>query len=353
MTVRLHKDFIGGNIQVLSREENSFRLEVELRDTTEDWFYWAFCVEGAQGQTLTFQFGNNRLGYYGPAVSHDLKSWHWLEQVENNSFTYTFGPDEDRVYFAHHMLYHPERFLKFAENHGLTVEPLCENGAPMVQFGAGERVILLTARHHACESTGDYVLEGVLEGLLAEPVPNSRVICVPFVDYPGVLAGDQGKYRAPRDHNQDYPLDAPSIHPETAAIRKLADETGVYLAFDFHSPWHISGDNDHVFIVQNDPDNLKKLIRFGEILEQCTGEDSLKYYQRDDYPPNTGWNDYEHHTLGNFYMHKRCGTDISFVLETTYFGLPENRFTPERAVALGRAFARAMVIYDQEVCHEP
>ena len=63
---------------------------------------------------------------------------------------------------------------------------------PYVTFGEGERTLLLTARHHACESTGSYVLEGVLDTLLREPIPNTRVICVPFVDYDGVIDGDQG-----------------------------------------------------------------------------------------------------------------------------------------------------------------
>ena len=81
--------------------------------------------------------------------------------------------------------------------------------------------MILTSRHHACESTGSYVLEGVLDGLLQHPMENLQVICVPFVDYDGVVDGDQGKYRLPRDHECDYGRDVPPIYPETAAIRAL------------------------------------------------------------------------------------------------------------------------------------
>ena len=74
--MRIHQDFTGGNIAVKEEKEGGFVLGNELRDTTEDWFYWAFCIEGAEGRELTFEFDANRLGYFGPAVSHDLVHWH-------------------------------------------------------------------------------------------------------------------------------------------------------------------------------------------------------------------------------------------------------------------------------------
>ena len=53
------------------------------------------------------------------------------------------------------------------------------------------------------------------------PARKSGRVCVPFVDYDGVVDGDQGKYRLPRDHECDYGRDVPPIYPETAAIRAL------------------------------------------------------------------------------------------------------------------------------------
>ena len=83
----IKKDFIGGNISVVSQSVSDVYLENELRDTNGDWFYWAFCVEGAQGKEINFHFGKHRLGYWGPAVSHDLENWHWLDCSEKDSFT--------------------------------------------------------------------------------------------------------------------------------------------------------------------------------------------------------------------------------------------------------------------------
>ena len=112
----ISKDFVGGNINVLKQEGNTFFLSPEQRDSEYFWFYWAFSVEGAKGETLTFDFGeDNVIGYYGPAISFDLRNWQWLGKTDDrHKFSYTFESDE-KIYFAHHMLYHPNRFQELLE----------------------------------------------------------------------------------------------------------------------------------------------------------------------------------------------------------------------------------------------
>lgn len=343
----IHQNFIGGNISIKEIKGDTFVLENELRDTTEDWFYWAFCIEGAENRTLTFKFQQNRLGYFGPAVSHDLENWCWLNSVDGDSFTYHFGENENKVYFAHSMLYHPNRFLQFANKHQLNVKELCKgykgSSIPCVKFGDGNISIILTARHHACESTGNYVLEGVLEELIANPIPNTKVLCVPFVDLEGVIRGDQGKSRAPHDHNRDYSYDEESIYPECNAIKEYAKANGCHYGFDFHSPWHKSGENDTVFIVQNSIENLGLLNRFGEIFESIITTDSLKYEHKNDYPFNTGWN--KGGTQFANYMRKREENNIAFTLETAYFGTPDNKVSSDKLLELGHCFAKALKKY--------
>ena len=350
--MRIHTDFIGGNIVVKEQKGTAFILENELRDTMEDWFYWAFCVEGAENQTLTFHFQKDRLGYFGPAVSYDLVHWHWLDQLDGDSFTYHFGAEEKKVYFAHSMLYHPARFLKFAEEHGLAVEELCKgykgSGIPCVRFGSGKTSIILTARHHACESTGNFVLEGVLEELVKNPIPDTTVFCVPFVDYEGVIRGDQGKSRAPHDHNRDYSLEEPSIYPECAALKAYAEEHGCHFAIDFHSPWHLTKENDTVFIVQNRL-QLDRLNRFGVLLEKSLTPDALQYEKKNDYPPESGWNKGGISTSFSGHMKNREENELSLTLETTYFGVPENKVDAEKMKKLGECFAGALKAYIDEM----
>lgn len=45
-TSGLMSHFIGGNIVVDRIEQDTVHLERDLRDTEDDWFYRAFCVEG-------------------------------------------------------------------------------------------------------------------------------------------------------------------------------------------------------------------------------------------------------------------------------------------------------------------
>ena len=345
----IHKNFVGGNIKITRQTESDVYVENELRDTTENWFYWAFCVEGAQGKTVTFHFQTDRLGYFGPAISYDLNTWHWLGQRGEKEFTYTFGEQETKVYFAHSMLYHPERFLRFTKENGLVVQELCKSNkgrsVPCLAHGDGKRSIILTVRHHACESTGNYVLEGVLSELLKTPIPDTKVFCVPFVDYDGVVDGDQGKSRAPHDHNRDYDGET-SIYAETKSIKEYARKNGCHYAFDFHSPWHIGKENDKAFIVQNSFEKLNRLNAFGKLFEESITEQSFSYHHADDYPFQTGWN--KGGAQFASFMKNREENEFAFTLETAYFGTGDNAVSQDNLVELGKCFACALRKYVAE-----
>ena len=342
--MRIHKDFTGGNIRVRSIDGNVIALENELRDSDE-WFYWAFCVEDAQGCELTFNMQETRLGYYGPAVSTDLKNWRWLGTSDSNSFTYRFGAEEKCVYFAHHILYHPDRFLEFAKKRSLGITELCKSlrgrSVPCLAFGEGERSIILTARHHACESTGSYVLEGVLSELTDNPIRGARVFCVPFVDYDGVIDGDQGKGRTPHDHNRDYTENP--IYPEVDAIIKYADHYGCHLGFDFHSPWHKGGENDNIFIVRNSIEKQASFDRFSYALQKELLGTEIIYAKENDHPPMTGWN--QPSTNFGYTMNLRQECDLAFTLETAYFGTENNKISTDMLIRLGKSFAKAIKNY--------
>lgn len=362
----IHENFIGGNIKVIKQDKNIFFLDNNLRDTTSDWFYWAFCVEGAAGQTLTFQFRDTRLGYWGPAVSHDLLYWEWLGTKDSDCFTYSFRAEEDKVYFAHHMLYHPERFEAFAAERGLKVKtlavsekgrkiPYIELNNPKTYTEGNTKKIILTARHHACESTGNYILEGILDELARNPIEGYSIMSVPFVDYDGVIDGDQGKNRYPHDHNRDYTPDIQAIYASVAAIRKFIAEENVVFGFDFHAPFHSGGVRDTCFIVQKSKKDLSKLNRFGELFEACVNEEAsqkeiFRYKHENDYPPDFGWNKSDAPTFA-FYVMEKETAELAFTLETAYFGTSDNIFASEKVVETGRCFAKALRKYIND-CNE-
>ncbi len=348
-------DFKGGNADIKEINGDTVTLDAELRDTVGDWFFWCFKVEGAEGRTLTFNFKNkNRVGYFGAAVSCDLENWHWQydePHYNGNSFTYTFGENETEVYFAHDMVYRPKRFFDFAHKKGIALKTLCmsEKGraVPYIDTETGEECILLTARHHACESTGSYVLEGVLDSVFDAFGDRFRIICVPFVDLDGVVDGDQGKNRNGCDHNRDYEKDKAPIYNSTREIRRLADTLNIRFAFDFHSPWHLGEENDTLFIPIKHYGIIENITRFSHLLEAENGEGSLLHFTKNNIMPDVKWNKFGSPCFGTYLGN--CGAELAFTLETPYFYASERMFTPERAFETGRKFVRALEKYSGKI----
>lgn len=233
-------DFPGGNIIVSGIDGDTVRLNVDLRDTTQKWFYWSFRIRGAEGRTLNFEFPavvRGFVGNRGPAISDDDgMTWRWLgdkPDFARTKFRYDFGPDEKEVLFGVGMNYTEKNlksfFEKYENNKDLKIETLClskkERNVELLRIPDkgkdADFKICLFARHHACEMMASYVLEGMIETVLSDSDDGTWLrehgdfFIVPFVDKDGVEQGDQGKARRPHDHNRDY---VQRIYPEVRAI---------------------------------------------------------------------------------------------------------------------------------------
>ena len=235
--------FPGGNIAVIGIEGDTVRLKDDPRKgggTEAGGIYWAFRVRGAAGRTLTFQFEEDFVGLRGPSVSADGgKTWRWLENKPagalSGNFSYSFGAGENEALFSSQLFYTEKNLKSFLEKHkahpALKTETLCKTnkgrGVELLRINeAGQKAkfkVLLTARHHARETTASPVLEGIMEAVLSSTPDgrwlreNADFFIVPFIDKDGVEDGDQGKNRSPHDHNRDY---ARGIHPEIRAIKE-------------------------------------------------------------------------------------------------------------------------------------
>ena len=234
-----------------------------------------------------------RLGCAGPAVSRDGgKSWKWLgaDQVKFassdpaapklDSFEFAFTESKQKVRLAVAIPYLQRDLDDFLTKHKanphLTRSILTETrkGRRPVELlqigkpGSDVKPVLLTARHHACESMASYVMEGFLQESMANSPAGVEfrkkyvLYAVPFVDKDGVESGDQGKNRLPHDHNRDYGKDA--IYPEITAIQDLADLRKVQFSLDLHCPF-LRGDVHEAFhflglAVPHIKDNLNEMI---------------------------------------------------------------------------------------------
>ena len=315
-----------------------------------------FCIEGAQGKTLRFRFPEDCVGYFGAAVSRDLHCWKWSGSADGdgNGFCYAFSADEDRVYFCHDMRYAVERFDNFARVcSNLTRFPFAtsRHGREVPGFvaGEGERWLVLASRRHSCESTGTYVLEGAVAEYLRHPLPGVRLLAVPFMDMDGVQEGDPGKCRRPHDHNRDY---AQGLYPEVRAMMDFGRTHRIAYFLDLHSPWHMGGRNDTVFIITPGHEMEEPIRRLGGFLSREAG---ALYDPANTMPWNTEWNiptPPDECPAAQFFG-ALPGVRYSTILETAYFGTKERPMDEERLLFLGGCLMRAlrqMVKGEETIC---
>ena len=348
--MRIHADFECGNIRFLKQEENDIYLTNEMRGTVRDKaYYWAFCVEGAAGKTLNFRLDREWVGPYGAAVSRDLIDWAWTEtSLDGASFSYTFGENEDKVYFAHDLLYTPSRMTALLDELGIKSYTVCKTlrgrDVPVFKLGEGSRNIILSSRHHACESPGSWVLEGMIREYAANPIEDTNIFVVPMVDFDGVTEGEQGKDRDPHDHNRDYIED--NIFPEVGAIIDYAKDKDITYAVDFHAPSHRIGRSNRVYVVRKFPELEERFDSFGKLLEARSGGEAMTYDMSYDVHPNVGWNKDTTPTFST-YFNTRPDCKLALTLEVTHYGTDDNKVSAERLINTGRAFCRALDDYSK------
>jgi len=283
--------FPGGNVRVEKIEGETVQLGADNRDSIVPWFYWYFRVAGAAGRKLTFVVPKNQVGVRGPGVSLDAgRTWKWLgaDAVAEGAFSFVFPSGANDVRFSVGMPYlraDLDRCLAAHRGHPfLHVESLTRSrkgrDVPLVCIGDPKKrapyAVAITARHHCCEMMASYVLEGILEGALADDDAgrwlreNVDFLFVPFMDTDGSEDGDQGKGRAPYDHNRDYAT-APR-YPEVAALKERlpAWSEGRPLVFlDLHDPALRSDIHETVhFLEPEERDQAARLEMLATLLER-------------------------------------------------------------------------------------
>ncbi|MCC5850657.1 MAG: hypothetical protein JJU29_21430 [Verrucomicrobia bacterium] len=369
MAITVDTNIPAGNGVIDAIDGSVIRLRPDLRTTLEPWFWWHVRVRGCEGQRLRVVMGEpHTLTVRGAVVSRDQgRSWAWVPKYDPSQWEFEVEAGEDdelrlalSIPYTRHDL---DAWLAVHDGHpSLSRGELCRSrsgaSVPLLRVGnlSGKetRQAVITCRHHACESLASFVLEGLLDAVLADDETGqhlARTWCfqvVPQVDFDGVQAGDQGKSRAPHDHNRDYgPL--PPVHPETEAIKDLfanACDHRLHLALDLHCPWVREAWNEHIYIVGHADSRRAELqMRFARlIVTQVRGP--LPYRAADTLPHGTAWN------VGSLTPASSFGRYASTVapdtatvatMEFPYAEVEGHAVTAEGARAHGRAMARAIV----------
>ena len=351
----------GGNIVVERIDGDDVWLHQELRDTPRFWFWWHLRVREAAGRTLTFHFTQgNVFGTRGPAVSRDGgNTWEWLgvEACDGDAFTCTFQAGETRLAFA--IPYTSENLAKWLAAHHdphLVRESLIQTdeqrNVDLLRLGRvdgrARKRVLVTARHHACESLAGYVVEGLMDGWLAADVDgewlcdNVELLVVPIMDVDGVEDGDQGKLRAPHDHWLDY--GDGSLYEEVQALKQRfqVDPQNVEVALDVHCP--SIRDDKLYFAFGSKPATAENMSRLIAALE-AVQSGPLQYTAGSDQPYGRGWNSPSTYDGVKSFMHwaeTLPGIRAVATLEFPYASINGKTVTVEHARQFGRDLAQAL-----------
>lgn len=107
---------------------------------------------------------------------------------------------------------------------------------------ANRPAAFLTARHHAGETPGSWVLDGLLRRVAADRRLREEVTwwAVPLVNLDDVVAGSYGKDPCPHDCNRAYGPGPrrPEIGAVMADARRLKEGSGRMFFADIHAPGH-------------------------------------------------------------------------------------------------------------------
>lgn len=369
--LQITANFPAGNITVDSIQGTTVYLQPDLRDTDHPWFYWYYAVKSNQSDSVRFVFDTKDcLTIKGPAVSRDGgKTWAWLFEgtVSNNEFTTYLKADEE-VRFSMGMPYTQENFDKFIQPYrshaSVRTDTLCITPKGRVT----ERLIispskpdikqkvLLTARHHACEMMANYVMEGMISSILADdPVmtklrESTEFWVIPFIDKDGVEDGDQGKYRAPRDHNRDY--DGKSLYCSTGALREQIpgwSQNKLKVMMDLHCPWIKGPLNEVIYLVGSSNSAVEKQQRI--FMDQLAAQNKgpLKFDMTQGIVAyGTAWNTAKNTTQGM--SSTQWGATIPGMKLASSFEIPysvhnKEPMTPEKLRLFGRDMAFALATY--------
>ena len=361
----------GGNAIVDRAEGDTIYLQPDLRDTKTWWFYWNFRVRGAAGRTLTFQFPERSpIGVRGPAVSTNHgKNWTWLgsKSVNGSSFEFAFGETEEAVRFAFAIPYQDADLRRFLATHSesphLEVSTLSHSrrhrDVERIRFGrldgAAEHRLLFTARHHACETMASYALEGIIDAVLEDSEDGRwlrehvECLAVPFVDKDGVEEGDQGKNRAPHDHNRDY--HGESLYPTVRNLREFVTTWAggrLRLGLDMHCPYirggKDRGSNEEIFFVGLDDErNSAELATFSQLLG-ATQSGPFVYHAAHNLPFGEAWNTPASgiERCSANWMRTTAKARLAMTLELPYASAGGRPVTAESARAFGANLARTI-----------
>jgi hypothetical protein len=366
MWCRIDTDVPGANLAVLGISEDgvgrvTLHAEPEQRGGTEEWFWWRFRIHADGPGTIRLHLRGRRcLAGSGPVLRGPDGAWRRVAATGVDTVELTIS--DAGVWDA--ALAHPYQLADWqAWSAGRSGHPMLAPGTlavtrngrdvPLLRVGTGNRLrVTISARHHACECMANWVLEGLLDAWLDHSGCDRlrrevELLAIPFVDLDGVEDGDQGKARAPHDHNGDYEA---LIYPETRAISTLLPSWGSgrwRMALDLHCPWVGGPGHEHIYLVNcPDPARAARQLAFAGLIEGLD-DSGLGYQASGTLAWGTDWNRAPPERRRSFsrWAGSQPGMLIAAGMEIPYALARGTEVTPEKCRAFGRVLALAIAAW--------
>lgn len=265
MDVRLDTDFPGGNgvlIEATDAGPAVVRFAAEAKNCPQAmWFH--FRLTGLPGQEVRVVLANPEQTLGGPdwSTNHPLfrtRDAHWQRTGDplplatpagRTEWAWDLPCPDGSVEFAHCYPYQlADMHATLGELHapwvretiGVTIHGRAIPAVYSEKPDGNKPVALLTARHHAGETPGAWVLDGLLRAVDADRSLRERVAwsAIPMVDLDDVVEGSYGKDPHPHDCNRAYGV---ICRPEVAAVMHECYRLkglGLALLCDLHAPSH-------------------------------------------------------------------------------------------------------------------
>lgn len=375
--------FEGGAVEdVRYREGSVIEFRAPLRGSPRSMWY-NFRISNAAGQALLLrqvrldQTLSPRGYHVVRPVIRDGPDGEWrrvapedIVGVEEGTHAFWVSPTTDEFYVAFSYPYTTRDWYSFVaslgEDPAVTSKVLGisaeGNALPAIVVGDTQdartdrrkQLLVLTARQHAGETPGSYVLEGVIEAALSDVDIASWcrdhlvIAAFPFVDVDGVVAGRYGKDRPPRDFNRDWSTQP--RHRELGLIQveiaRLAAQHEYVVFTDLHAP----GVADFSYVVPASPYHVQS--RWMDLWQMASHFESVA---PDGCPCRVF--DYSYHSLnwaGETYEQTASAAQavrygvISATLETTYHRHAGGGYVgPDDWRAFGRMWLATIVCFLQ------
>jgi hypothetical protein len=313
-------------------------------------------VTSDRERDLLIAFENGEVvGPWGPAVRTG-DTWEWLgadAAPDRESFRYAFSAGET-VRFAFSLPYQRADLDAFVaehpavERHTLARTDAGRDVPALAVAAAADRHVVLACRHHACESTASYVLEGFLARVArSDRLDDHRVHAFPMVDADGVERGDQGKARGPHDHNRDYASsngvvdDIDPLSPATSAVMSAVDSLSPApeTVLDLHCPYKWGDHDDRAFFVRPSGETGAAVADLSRTLAETDG--AVEYDADHDLDADDlDWSQPGTPSFSNY--GRETEARLSSTLEFPYLGTEGSVVTPDSAREFGARLADAL-----------